>query len=139
VTETPSPSSPLAAFRGPVSCRRARNALTLTGAAADPAAGILIVTLTASAIPDVPESMAAASISALDGRHYRIACGSRDWTVAATAVHVHRDIGEAFYRAIPPRTAPLSKRLFWRVVLALAGTGAGKRLLLAIRRRASTL
>jgi hypothetical protein len=135
VTDTASPASALAVFRGPVVCRRACNALTLTGAAADPAAGILIVTLTAAAIPDVPESMAAASISALDGRHYRIASGSRDWIVAATAVHVHRDIGEAFYRAIPPRAAPLSKRLFWRFVLALAGTGAGKRLLLAIRRR----
>jgi hypothetical protein len=31
---------------------------------------------------------------------------------------------------------PLGKRVFWRVILALAGTRAGKRLLLAARRRA---
>ena len=135
MTDTVSPASLLAVFSGPVSCRRSRNALTLTGAAADPEGGILIVTLTTSTNPDVPESMAAASLSAVDGQHYRITSGAREWIVAAATVHVHRDIGEAFYRAIPPRAAPLGKQLFWRVVLALAGTGAGKRLLLAIRRR----
>jgi hypothetical protein len=56
--------------------------------------------------------------------------------IEATSLHVHRDVGNAFYRAVPPRLVPLRKRLFWRVVLALAGTGAGKRLLLSIRRRA---
>lgn len=96
---------------------------------------MLIVTLTTPAVPDVPESLAAASISALDGQHYRIASGSRDWIVTATTLHVHRDIGDAFYRAIPPRAVPLGKRLFWRIALALAGTRAGKRLLLSIRRR----
>jgi hypothetical protein len=135
VTDTASPASPLAAFHGPVSCRRTRNALTFIGAAADPGGGILIVTLTTSTIPDVPKSMEAGSISALDGQHYRVVSGARDWTFTATAAHVHRDIGEAFYRAIPPRAAPLAKRIFWRIVLALAGTQAGKRLLLAIRRR----
>jgi hypothetical protein len=136
VTDTAPPASLPAVFRGPVICRRSRNALTLTGAAADPGGGILIVTLTTSTVPDVPESMTAASMSTLDGQHYRIACGSRDWIVTATAVHVHRDIGDAFRRAIPPRPAPLRKRVFWRIVLALAGTGAGKRLLLSVRRRA---
>jgi hypothetical protein len=123
-------------LRGPVRCRRSRNALTLTGAAADSDGDILIVTLTTSVVPDVPDSMGAASIRAVDAQHYRIATGSQDWIVAATTVHVHRDIGDVFYRAIPPRAVPLRKRLFWRVVLALAGTGVGKRLLLAARRRA---
>ena len=135
MTDTASPASPLAVFQGPVSCRRSRNALTLTGAAADPGGGVLIVTLTTSIIPDMPASIAAASISALDGQHYRIDARAQDWIVAATAVHVHRDIGDAFYRAVPHRAAPLSKRIFWRIVLALAGTRAGKRLLLAVRRR----
>ena len=135
MTDTASPVSPLAVLHGPVSCRRLRNALTLTGAAADPGGGVLIVTLITSTIPDMPESMAAASISALDGQQYRIASGARDWIVAATTAHVHRDIGDAFYRAIRPRAAPLSKRIFWRIVLALASTRAGKRLLLAVRRR----
>lgn len=135
MTDTTLPESPLAVFRGPVSCRRSRNALTLTGAAADPADGILIVTLTTSTVPDVPDSVEAATIRALDAQHYRIAAGGQDWIVMATAAHVHRDIADTFYRAIPPRAAPLRKRLFWRIVLALAGTRAGKRLLLAARRR----
>jgi hypothetical protein len=108
----------------------------LTGAAADPGDGILIVTLTTSVVPDVPDSMGAATIRALDAQHYRITAGAQDWVVMATAAHVHRDIGDTFYRAIPPRAVPLTKRLFWRIVLALAGTRVGKRLLLAVRRRA---
>lgn len=136
MTDTALPESPLAVFRGPVSCRRSRNALALTGAAADPGGGILIVTLTTSVVPDTPDSMEAATIRALDAQHYRITAGSQDWVVTATAAHVHRDIGDAFYRAIPPRAVPLTKRLFLRIVLALAGTRVGKRLLLAVRRRA---
>lgn len=135
MTRTASPS-PLAAFRGPVACRRARNALTLTGAAADSADDILILTLTASTASDLPDSLSAATVHALDAGRYRLVSGSREWIVAATSLHVHRDIGRMFYRAIPPRIAPLTKRIFWRIVLALAGTRAGKRLLLAARRRA---
>jgi hypothetical protein len=136
VTDTALPESALVIFRGPVSCRRSRNALTLAGAAADSGGGILIVTLTTPAIPDVPDSMGAATVRALDAQHYRIAAGSQNWIVTATTLHIHRDIGEAFYRAIPPRAVPLAKRLFWRIVLALAGTRTGKRLLLSVRRRA---
>ena len=136
MTEIALPASPLAVFRGQVSCRRSRNALTLTGAAAEPGGGALIVTLTTSTVPELPESVAAARLLRLEGGRYRIAAGSQEWIVTATAVHVHRDVGEAFYRAIPPRAVPLRKRLFWRIVLALAGTRAGKRLLLSVRRRA---
>jgi len=136
VTDSAPSTSPLAAFRGPVACRRAGNALTLAGAAADSADDILILSFIAAAAPEMPGSLAAATVCALDEQHYRIAAGSRDWTVAAMSVHVHRDIGGTFYRAIPPRAVPLGKRLFWRTVLALAGTRAGKRLLSAARRRA---
>lgn len=135
-TAPPSPQF-LAEFRGPVGCRRMRNALTLTGAAADSAEGErLILTLIGSTTPNLPDYLATARVLTVDERHYRIMAGSQDWMVEATSVHVHRDIGGAFYRAIAPRVAPLRKRLFWRVVLALAGTRAGKRLLLSIRRRA---
>lgn len=123
---------PLAAFRGAVSCDRRSNALILTGAAADSEGDRLILTFIAATVPDIPHSLPAAGALALDERHYRITSPARAWDFEATSVHVHRDIGKAFYRAIPPRTAPLKKRLFWRVVLALAGTRAGKRLLLSL-------
>jgi hypothetical protein len=130
---SPVPQSP-AVFRGPVTCRRSGAALTLIGAAADSAEDILILTFIASTTPNIPDSLADAGIHALDQGHYRIVSGSRDWIVEATAVHVHRDVGAAFYRAIPPRIAPLRRRFFWRVVLALVGTRAGKRILLSVRR-----
>jgi hypothetical protein len=127
-------SPPLAVLRGPVTCHRTVNALTLTGCAADSADDRLILTFIAPSIPDLPDSLTAATVLALDEHRYRITSASRDWIVAATSLHVHRDIGNAFYRALPPRPPPLKKRLFWRLVLALAATRAGKRLLLALRR-----
>ena len=136
MTDTDTLASPLAAFRGPVTCRRTANTLTLSGSAADSADDCLILTFISASIPEVPDSLASAAVRALDERHYRITSAARDWIVEATSLHVHRDIGNAFYRAVPPRPAPLKKRLFWRVVLALAATGAGKRLLLSLRRGA---
>lgn len=137
MTGTDPTSSPLAAFRGAVACRRTDNALTLSGCAADSADDRLILTLISSSIPDIPDSVPGASVYAADGHHYRVTSASGDWVVEATSCHVHRDIGRTFYRAVPPRPAPLGKRLFWRVVLALAGTSPGKRLLLSLRRQAA--
>jgi hypothetical protein len=50
-------------------------------------------------------------------------------------VHVHREIATSFYRAIPPRIPQWSKRLFFRVVLAMMSSSWGKRVLLALRGR----
>jgi hypothetical protein len=136
VTDIDSPPSPLAAFQGPVVCRRGANALTLTGAAADCADDILILTFVAPDIRGLPDRLSGATVRCLGGGRYGIGSASGDWVVEASSVHAHRDIGSVFYRAVPPRPTPLKKRLFWRVVLALAGTGAGKRLLLSLRRRA---
>lgn len=135
MTDTDSAAPLLAAFRGTVACRRSVGGLILTGGAADSADDILIVTFIAASVPDLPDSLSAATIRARDGRYYRIMSGSRDWLIEATSVHVHRDIGREFYHAIPPRPVPLKKRLLWRTVLALAGTRAGKRLLSVLRRQ----
>lgn len=122
-----------AAFRGAVSCSRTANALILSGAAADSADDRLILTFVSASIPEIPQSLTAASVHAVGESHYRIASGSGDLFVEATSLHVHRDIGRAFYRAIPPRRVPLKKRLFWRTVLWLAGSSAGKRVLSSLR------
>jgi len=84
---------------------------------------------------DLPDSLAAATVSLIEEHRYCITSASRSWAVEAASAHVHRDVGAAFYRAIPPRAVPLRKRLFWKVVLALAGTNAGKRMLLSLRRQ----
>jgi hypothetical protein len=126
---------PLAAFRGAVRCRRASNALTLSGPAGDSEDERLILTFIGSGPVGLPDSLAAAEVLALDEHHFRIIAPAGSWQVEASSAHVHRDIDAAFYRAIPPRQAPLKKRLFWRFVLMLAGTRTGKRLLLSLRRR----
>jgi hypothetical protein len=133
VTESAAPTAPLAAFRGPLACRRAAGALILSAGAADSAGEELILTFTAPEPIDIPESIGAAVVTMIDAQHYRITSGSGEWIVAAKSAHLHRDIRSAFYRAIPPRPAPLMKRIFWRVVMALAGNRAGKRMLLAMR------
>lgn len=134
MTDIPSPV-PVAAFRGAVTCHHTSSMLTLTGAAADVADERLILTFITPTSPGLPGSLAGPAVVVPDGRRYRITSGSRAWTVEATSVHLHRDIGNAFYRAVPSRPAPLRKRLFWRVVLALAHTAIGKRALLAVRRK----
>jgi hypothetical protein len=136
VTDGLSFPSQVAAFRGPVACRRTADSLTLIGAAADSADDRLILTFISPSMAEVPDSLAAAIVRAVDEHHYRIASASGDLTIEAASLHVHRDIGSMFYRAVPPRPAPLGKRIFWRIVLALAGTRAGKRLLLSLRRQA---
>jgi hypothetical protein len=133
MTDSAALPSPPSRFRGPVACRRTANALTLSGAAADAAEGILILTFLSPAPPVLPPSLGAPAVAAVDERHYRIAGASGDWIVETTSLHVHRDVGSAFYRAIPPRPAPLARRIFWRTVMALAGNRAGRRLLLAVR------
>jgi hypothetical protein len=70
----------------------------------------------------------------LGGADYRIGAGQREWLISSPAVHLHRGIAAQFYRAIPPRPAPWTKRMFWRVVLALAASRAGLALLRALRR-----
>jgi len=38
----------------------------------------------------------------------------------------HEDVGVAVYAAIPPRSVPLAKRLFWRLVLFLLSSARGR-------------
>jgi hypothetical protein len=65
---------------------------------------------------------------------YRIASPAGDWLINARAVHLHRDVAPPFYRALPPRPVPPGKRLFWRLVLALAASRAGLSILRSLRR-----
>jgi hypothetical protein len=133
----PTAPRPIAAFSGQVSCDREPQGpigLTLVGAAADHPDEMLTVAFAGSAPADLPDMLTDAIVIAADERHYRISRPPGDWPVEARAAFLYRDVGAAFYRAIPPRVAPLRKRLFWNLVLLLAASGAGRRLLLALRR-----
>ena len=128
-------SEPVARFAGTVSCARRGGALKLilVGNSAVTAAQPLQVGFTAAAPAGLPETLEAAVVEQTAPATFRIAAAAGEWTLAAAAVHVHRDAAVAFYRAIPPRPVPLAKRAFWRLVLLLAGSTAGMALLRMLR------
>ena len=128
----------VAAFQGPVSCRREDGVsagLRLAGPAADSPGETLILSLIGAAPRDLPGTLPAARVIALDGQRYRIESPSREWLLVARSGFVHRDVGTRFYRAVPPRPVPWKKRLFLRLVLLLAGGRLGRRMLQALRGR----
>ena len=125
-------------FRGGVSCRRDSSGplgLTLIGWTADYPDERATVAFSGRAPETLPEVLEDPTVYRIDERHYRIESAPREWVVEATSVHVHREIATSFYRAIPPRIVPWSKRLFFRVVLAMMSSSWGKRVLLALRGR----
>jgi len=126
----------LAAFRGPVSCTRAAGVpgLTLSGNSAQTPAEKTVLAFSSAALPDLPAALHDVVVEHLGGGRYRISSSAGEWTISASVVHLHREIAAQFYRAIPPRPAPARKRLFWRVVLALAASRTGLAALRLLRR-----
>jgi hypothetical protein len=124
-------------FRGGVSCRRDEGplGLTLIGRTTDRPDEIASLAFSGAAPPKLPEALEDATVEQVEAGRYRIWSGKREWVFPARAAHLHREVATAFYRAISPRVAPASKRLFWRFVLALAASRIGRRLLLTLRRR----
>jgi hypothetical protein len=124
-------------FRGGVSCRRDSSGplgLTLIGWTSDHPDERVSVAFSGRAPEALPDVLEDPIVDRLDERRYRISSPPREWIVEATAIHLHREMAVTFYRAIPPRAAPWSRRLLWRILLALAATSWGKKLLLALRR-----
>jgi hypothetical protein len=125
-------------FRGGVSCRRDDGplGLTLIGRTIDRPDEIATLAFTGVAPSGLPEALEDATVEQIDAAgQYRIWSGKREWLLAARSVHLHREVSATFYRAISPRLVPWNKRLFWRIVLAMAASRLGKTLLLTLRRR----
>jgi hypothetical protein len=55
---------------------------------------------------------------------------AREWSIVCTTWQLHRDVGAMFNAAVPPRVAPWTRRLAWRVLLGTAATAPGQWLLL---------
>jgi len=128
----------LIAFRDGVSCRREPQGplgLTLSGRSRDRPDERASLAFSGPAPPGLPEALENASVEQLDDGTYRIACEGGEWVVSATAAHLHREVATAFYRVLPPRRPRWSRRIFWRIVLSLAGNPTCRRLLFALRRR----
>jgi hypothetical protein len=124
-------------FRGGVSCRRDDPplGLTLIGRTIDRSDEIATLAFVSAAPEGLPEALEDATVEQIAACQYRIWSGRREWIFAARSVHLHREVSAAFYRAIAPRPVPWNKRLFWRIVLAMAASRFGKSVLLTLRRR----
>jgi hypothetical protein len=124
-------------FRGGVSCRRDDSplGLTLIGRTTDRPDELATLAFTGAAPANLPEALEDATVEQVEAGRYRIWSGRREWIFPARSAHLHREVSTTFYRAIAPRLVPWNKRLFWRVVLAMAASPVGRRLLLALRRR----
>ena len=120
----------LARFIGPVSCARVADipGLTLTGRTTESPDEDIAVAFSAPAPADFPATLPDAVVERVGATQWRISSAARAWLVTG-AVQMHEEIAAQFYRAIPPRPAPWTKRLMWRLVLALAASPAGIRLL----------
>lgn len=128
-------SEPLVRFAGRVSISQQVGALrfTLSGTSAAPQSQPVTVGFTAAAPAGLPGLLTDARVEQSAPGVFRIVSPAGQWSVQAAVAHVHRDVTAAFYRALPPRPVPLVKRLFWSLVLALAGSNAGVALLRRLR------
>jgi hypothetical protein len=120
-------------FRGWISCRRDGEGplgLILVGRTSQHRREEAVQVAFSCAAPvDLPEALEDARVEFLGNNRYRLSSGDKSWTLEG-AVHVHREVAAAFYKAIPPRPVPWRKRLFWRVMLGLARNRLARRLLL---------
>jgi hypothetical protein len=123
-------------FTGAVSCTRTPDGplrLTLSGRTADRPGEEVRLAFAGTAPADLPGQLEDALVERAGPGRYRIASGVQAWTIAARSVHLHRDVADGFYRAIPPRPAPLVRRLVFGMMLALARSRLGMALLRALR------
>lgn len=120
-------------FRGGVSCRREDGPLGLTLIGRTTLDEVATLAFAATAPASLPEALEDATVEEVETGRYRIWSGRREWIFPAHSIHLHREVATTFYRAIPARLVPWKKRLFWNVVLSMAASRLGKRLLLMIR------
>ncbi|MBV9912738.1 MAG: hypothetical protein JOZ93_09175 [Sinobacteraceae bacterium] len=121
---------------GAVSCHCDANQsrFLLAGLSADSLCEQVTVAFFVQPPADMPAHLDDVCVERLPDQQICIAASGRRWVLPAHGCFVHREVAERFYQAIAPRRVPLSKRLFWRVVLLLAGNPLGRRLLLLLRR-----
>lgn len=127
----------VAQFRGTVTCLGTSPGplgLTLRGRTADHPGELVELAFAGAAPADLPERLEDAVVERAGPGEYRIASAARAWTVAARSVHLHREVARDFYRAIPPRPAPLARRMLFGAMLGIARSRVGIALLKALHR-----
>jgi hypothetical protein len=98
----------------------------------DPAGIPTEVELSGTTCEGVPEWFAEARVD-VGPSGIRIVGPDGESACSALSVHVHHDLSAVMREAIPPRPAPLGRRLRFGLLLRLAGHPATRRLLRAVR------
>jgi hypothetical protein len=126
-------------FAGPVRSvpGPCRGGITLLGqlAEADGTSTPAQLSLICQQLQELPAVLNDVIFEALTMPQIVLRSGTREWRIACITWQLHRDAGAVFYAAIPPRVAPWTRRLAWRVLLGTAATAPGQ-WLLAWRSRA---
>jgi len=113
-------------FSGRIDCRRdgcGPLGLILSGHTAAHPREFVHLAFAGAAPADLPHALDDAAVARVSEGSYCITSGAR----------VHRDVAREFYQALPAQRVRWTQRLFWRIVLALAATPAGRWLLGAWR------
>jgi hypothetical protein len=124
-------------FSGPIECRRdgcGPLGLILSGHTVRHPQQLTHLSFAGAAPADLPSLLEDADVTRVGDESYCIKSGVRSWTLSARAVHLHREVAREFYQAVPAQPVRWTQRLFWRIVLALAATSAGRWLLGVLRR-----
>ena len=121
---------PLVRFSGTVDCGLdASGPLGLTLVGRDEGSAPVQVSFRCRAPAGWPGTLESPAVARADSQTILVTSRASQLALEARSVFVHRDVMRAFERAVPPRRPPYRKRLFWRLVLALAGTRVGRRAL----------
>ena len=117
-----SPRGLVAAFTGAVAVRQQADAalpFALEGAARD-ANEILLLAFTRA--PEVPPGgrLTDLSVERDDSGAYDLRAAEGVFRIEGARHFLHRDVGAAFYRVLPPFQVPWPKRALWRTILIAA-------------------
>jgi hypothetical protein len=78
---------------------------------------------------DLPDQIDDLWVEELAGSAVMLRGGAREWQITCRTLQLHRDVGVAFYAAVPPRATPWTRRVTWRMLLGIAATAPGRWLL----------
>ncbi|MFO1428126.1 MAG: hypothetical protein U1F11_14370 [Steroidobacteraceae bacterium] len=141
----------VAEFAGPVQCRREQEPASLVLAGVERIRGKLAGEKHADAErtggaplelrfmapePDtLPAIVSDIDVYAIEPGEWKLRAHGGAWTVRARTLQAHRDVGAAFYAALPPPRVPWSARAGWSLLLSLARVPGVVRLVGFLRSR----
>ena len=125
------PPPQIVRFEGPVSWQPGPGAagITLLGTLGEPGSTPAQLSLIDTQTVQLPADLTNVTVELSPAAGVLLRAAAREWRIACRSWQLHRDVGAAFYAAIPPRPTPWRRRLTWRVLLGVAATAPGRWLL----------